>query len=139
MKYLLSTILIISFLILPSSCEDQLYFVDCSHCYTEKPTHAEIEISITFNKENPFVYMTIFEGAIEKNNIISEEVVYKVDAFYRRLPVEKYYSVMVRYIKGGRSIYAVDGKKLRLRKDESSCDEPCYYVLGDDFDLRLKE
>jgi len=135
MKYILQLLTLFTILLIPLSCENMdSIFVNCDECFSELPAHADISIIVTNNEENTDVPITIFEGSIDDGNIIYESI--NQTFFYAK--VGKYYSVIAEYRKNGKIIYAVDGKKLRAKKDESSCTEPCYVIVGDEFDVRLK-
>ncbi len=129
----LLTILIVIFF--PLSCENmESIFVDCNSCYNDKPLETIISISITNNEENRTVPITVYQGSIDDGEIIFEDI--NLTIF--NVEVGKYYSVVAKYNKDGKTIYAVDGKKVRTKLDESSCSDPCYIIIGDKFDVRLK-
>ena len=71
---------------------------------------------------------------IEDGTLIFENV----NLQYYTVDVGKYYTIVAKYNKGGKIVYAVDGKKVKTKLDQSSCSDPCYIVIGKDFDLRLK-
>ncbi|MHC1704848.1 MAG: hypothetical protein AB9846_13145 [Tenuifilaceae bacterium] len=137
MKKTIKILLVFFGLLIPFACEDMALLVDCDDCFTEKPTDAVLTIKVTINDENVFVPITIYFGNIEDGTIIKEDITY-FDNYKLVVDVDEYYSVLVKYNSKARTIYAVDGKKLRVKKDNSSCDNICYLVLGNVLDARLK-
>lgn len=137
MKKIASIILLIFGIIIPISCEDSIFLVDCDNCMVEKPSHTNLKIKVTINDENQSVPITIYLGTIEDGVILKEDIATKT-TYYYYAEVGNYYSVVVKYFSKGKVIYAVDGKKLWLKKDNSSCDSECYNIVGDNQDLRLK-
>ena len=68
-KKLLSSLIVISFIVLQSCVLQDLAEFDCSECYPEKPTHSWVELRLTINEENPEVPITIYLGPPE-NEVI---------------------------------------------------------------------
>jgi hypothetical protein len=127
------------FMIFIAGCDgDQsIESFDCSTCYQDKPEWGPLQIKVTINSENTIVYLTIYRGDIENNEIEFEGQTvypdYTVD-----VPVDKYYSVKAEYKVGDKTIYAVDGDKLKVKKNSTSCDQECYYFKGGYIDVRLR-
>jgi len=137
MRKIIKILLVFFGLLIPFACEDMAVLVDCDDCFTEKPTDAVLTIKVTINDENVFVPFTIYSGNIEDGTIIKEDITYSSN-YKLVVEVDEYYSVLVKYNSKARTIYAVDGKKLRVKKDNSSCDNTCYLILGNELDARLK-
>lgn len=121
------------------SCE-QSHMTDCRECNPEYPVQPVLKI-LYRNPEtiplNPKV--TLFEGAIEDSIIIRN--------FYIEEPVSfltfnailyKDYSATLEFIFEGQKYIATGAACPKVRYDESSCDEPCYYVYDNVIDLRLR-
>jgi len=122
----------------PSSCEDFKLLVDCDKCYTDVPNKYNLEIKVTLDKENPFVPITLYKGKIDNGEVIQEDTIYAQPYYTIDVKFKEYYSVIAKYRHNGRVIYAVDGRKLSKKLDESSCSKSCYVISGDELDLRLK-
>jgi len=132
-------ILLIAVAILtPSSCENFKLFVDCDKCFTDLSDKYSIELKVTIDKENPFVPITLYKGKIDDGRIIDSDTIYNTPYYTIEVKFGEYYSAIARYRHKGRVIYAVDGRKLKKKLDESSCDKSCYVISGDELDLRLK-
>jgi len=141
MKKTLIFVLTIASILIPMSCEDTTIFVDCSKCYTEKPIEGTLKVKISYNNENLSVPITIYLGDIEDGNILQQYITFgdtNHSYYYDGAEFGQYYSVVATYQKSGRTIKVVDGKKLRVRLDNSSCDNSCYVIEGDEFDVTLK-
>lgn len=124
--------------IIPLSCEDSILFVDCNKCFENISDKANLEVKLTINSENNSIPITIYRGTIDNGEIISEDTAYTDNFYSVNLDFDQYYSVVAKYKRGGRIIYAVDGKKLSTKYDKNSCTNPCYIIKGGEFDLRLK-
>ncbi|RPH32831.1 MAG: hypothetical protein EHM93_07850 [Bacteroidales bacterium] len=122
----------------PYSCEDFNLFVDCDKCYTDLSDKYSIEYQVTLDHENRFVPITLYRGSIDNGLIISEDTVHLLPHYSVSIDFGEQYSAVAKYTHKGRVIFAVDGKKLRKKRDKSSCEETCYTIEGDVLDLRLK-
>jgi hypothetical protein len=144
MKTFVVAMLFIIGVLIPISCEDKALLVNCSECLNDKPYKVTIKIRITSNSENPTVPITVYLGNIEEGNILVEDIgydnYYKSDNYYyfEKAEFGQYYTVVAKYQSNGRTIRVVDGKMLKVRLDNSSCDRSCYVIEGDKFDVRLK-
>lgn len=121
------------------SCEDfaETLFVDCGSCYRDEPNYAEVVVELSITNENPFVPITVYFGNYEDGVIAESDTAYSA-FFYFYLPVDKKYTFKATYKKDGLNYYVINGTKLRTRLDTESCSNPCYYVIGDEIDLRKK-
>ncbi|MCD4734692.1 MAG: hypothetical protein K8R53_01490 [Bacteroidales bacterium] len=143
MKYffLRNIIFIIGLLIIVSCCErdanDDSVGIDCSECYQDKPDLGPLNARLTINEDNPWVAIIIYRGYFEDKNIEYNDISFSQD-YWVDVPVDRYYSIVAKYIKGTDTIFVVDGDKLKVKHTDDTCDEPCYYFSGGYFDLRLK-
>ena len=138
MKSFITLSIIVITILTPSSCEDLKLFVDCDKCYTDLPEKYSIEIKVNLDSENPYIPITLYKGEIDNGSIIDTDTIYYTPYYTIDVKFGEYYSAIARYRHHGRVIYAVDGRKLSKKLDESSCNESCYVVSGDELDLRLK-
>jgi len=138
MKKSIILILTLFAILTPYSCEDSSLFFDCDKCYTSIVDKYSIELKVTINSENHFIPITFYRGDIDKGEIIFEDTIESMPYRTELVNFGEHYSAIARYSHNGRTIYAVDGKMLRKKLDESSCSEPCYVISGDILDLRLK-
>ncbi|MFP4365890.1 MAG: hypothetical protein ACLFQA_02240 [Bacteroidales bacterium] len=116
--------------------------VDCSECYTRKPEEAEINVKLTLNNTNPYVVVNVYSGRIEEEILILSDTA-RTETWNTVLPVDEYYTVTATYWSGAAdltyyNVTAIDGSHIRTRKISDTCDEPCWVVRGNDFNVRLK-
>jgi hypothetical protein len=111
--------------------------VDCSKCYQMKPEWVRLNVVLTINRENPFVPLSIYVGNVEDNILDWQDTSYSKDYWVDVKP-DRYYSVKAEYKKGTKTIFAIDGDKVKLDLLTADCDQDCYYQRGGNVDVRLK-
>jgi len=126
------------FFLLFFSCEDG-FVTDCRECYEEGIGDVQLELILGGSPvyEPFYKTVTIFEGAIEDSLILNRfgtELAYMtIDAM-----LYKNYTVTLKFSISGKEYIAVDAVCPKVRYDESSCDQPCYYIYDNVADLRLR-
>lgn len=121
------------------SCEDSLTG-DCNECYPGGIPPAKL-IILYMNPDyvpaNPVV--TLYEGSVEDGIIISTYVIdvgisfLEVDALYY-----KDYSATLEFFHEGQKYITTAGACPQSGYDESTCEEPCYFIYDNVLDLRLR-
>lgn len=111
---------------------------DCSTCYQDEPAIGPLTVYVTINAENQKVPLVIYRGDIESNAIEYVDTAFQSE-YWVDVPVDAYYSVKAEYKDGEKTIYAVDGDKLKLKKNAKDCDQECYYFDGGYLDVRLQK
>jgi len=111
---------------------------NCSECYQEKPEWGSILVHVTIDDENPRVPLVVYFGNFEDGNIDWYDTA-DTKEYYIEVRSDYYYSVTAEYKKGEKTIYAVDGDKIKLKYSSEDCDVPCYYFKGGYFDLKLRD
>ena len=132
--------LIVSLLILVLfSCEEG-YLTDCRECYPEETGRVTIEIryrNIDRVPVSPVV--TIYEGVVEDGIIIAR---YSVGDPTSSLSYDavlyKDYTATLEFIYDGQTYITTAAARPKVRYDEHTCDEPCYYIYDNIIDLRLR-
>jgi hypothetical protein len=120
------------------SCDDPFIFrIDCSECFTSPPDYTLVYITVNRNAENPKIPITIYYGPFEDNNIAAVDTA-RSNKIWISLQTNKHYTLKGEYYKNDRLYNVINGTHLRLRYDDETCDEPCYYIIGDEVDLTLK-
>jgi hypothetical protein len=134
-----NVIILISLLFIPIGCERQEPWesFDCKNCYQDKPEMGPLQIKVTINGQNPIVPFVIYRGVVEDNNIEFIDSANRSD-WSVDVPVNNYYSVNAQYKDGNNTIFVIDGDKLKLKENNSNCDERCYYFQGGYIDVRLR-
>ncbi len=135
-------IFLLLLIIILFSCERDTKFslfdkFDCSECYQIKPDSADLTVKITINNENPRVPLVIYKGKIEDQVIDYIDTAINSD-YYLWVKVDEYYSVEAKYKSGNKTIIAVDGDKIKAKKNSSECDETCYWIKGGYINVRLR-
>ncbi len=120
------------------SCNEYMGLtVDCSECYTIEPDSADIIIYLTINDIYTAVPITIYKDQVDDNRIEYIDTT-SVSPYYLFVQVNQDYSVKAEYKSDGKTIYAVDGDKLKTKHVSESCDEECWVITGGVMDVRLK-
>ena len=79
----------------------------------------------------------IYKGKIEDQVIDYIDTAINPD-YYLWVKVDEYYSVEAKYKSGNKTIIAVDGDKIKTKKNSSECDETCYWIKGGYINVRLR-
>jgi hypothetical protein len=124
---------------------DSLSSQNCNDCNTQEPDSADLKILVTINHENPYVPMKIYKGKIGDNGFdkIDQAHIEWIDTtnketMYLRVKLNEFYSVIVKYKSGVRTILAIDGSKISTQLVTDACNQNCYVVKGETLDVRLK-
>jgi len=121
------------------SCEEG-YMTDCGECYTDYPVQPTLKILFW----NPDLAMqnaivTLYEGAVDDSLIIRDYDIEIAASFLSYDAVlYKDYSATLEFIFEGQKYITTGAARPKVRYDETSCDEPCYYVYDNVIDLRLR-
>ncbi len=142
LQLLAGSLLCILMFILMACNPEEWSIVDCSECYLDEPSEAEINVKLTVNELNPFVEINIYSGRIE------EEIVLLTDTARREtwstiLPLNEYYTVTATYRSVSQTlnyniVTAIDGGFVRTRRILTRCDNTCWVIRGNSFNVRLK-
>ena len=129
--------LISLFFLLLFSCEDG-FVTDCRKCVEGRIGNVKLELLLGGSTvyEPFYKTVTVYEGEIEDSLILRRlgtELGYlEIDAM-----LYKNYTVTLQFAIKGKNYISVDALCPKVRYDESSCDQPCYYVYDNVADLRL--
>lgn len=119
------------------SCEKPGIVINCSECTQTEPSKATIRVKLEGNYDNSSVQIKIYEGNLEDNILYWTYTTSASNASFQ-VNMNKKYTVTAEYnIPEGRYI-AVDSATPRVRFEEDQCENPCYFVYDNNFDLRLK-
>lgn len=120
------------------SCEDG-FVTDCRECVEGRIGDVKMELFLGGSAAyEPFYKtVTIYEGEIEDSLILrrfgTERGYMEIDAM-----LYKNYTVTLQFAIKGKNYISVAAICPKVRYDESSCDQPCYYVYDNVADLRLR-
>lgn len=133
--YMLSIILVIT-----SACNPEEWeIVNCLECYTDQPSEATINVKLSTDKLNTSVIIDVYSGKLEEEILIVSDTVAS-QTWSTILPVNEYYTITATYIArtGDFNVTAIDGNLVKTRKITGVCDEPCWVVRGNNFNVKLK-
>lgn len=132
-------LILICFFWVFNSCEkNRGIIVDCDECYYDEPDSGDLIVYLTFNSENTRIPLTVYKGQVD------DEWIEYVDTaisspYYLYVALDEYYSVEAEYKSGNRTIYAVDGDKIKSRFVTETCEYDCWIISGGVIDVELKD
>jgi len=131
--------LILAALPLFYSCDQDsfVFDVNCDECFIEKPDSADLIIYLTINEDNPYVPLRFYRGEVEENVVEWVDTAYS-ETFYLYSPVDEYYSLEAKYLRGSDTIVVVDGDKLKTNQVSDVCDTDCWIIRGGIMNARLR-
>ena len=134
-----TSILLATLFLLLFSCEEG-YLTDCDECYTSSDYNVVLKIRYR-NEEfvpiNPVV--TLYDANIGDSVVIEKFHItdpYSYIDFYAIL--YKDYSAMLEYTYDGQKYAVVASACPKVRYDETTCEEPCWYGSDHVLDLRRR-
>jgi hypothetical protein len=122
-----------------NSCEkNRGITVDCDECYYEEPDSGDLIVYLTFNSENTRIPLTIYKDQVD------DEWIEYIDTaisspYYLYVALDEYYSVVAEYKSGDKTIYAVDGDKIKSKFVTETCEFDCWIISGGVVDAELKD
>jgi hypothetical protein len=122
------------------SCKEKLFTgdVNCSDCYTPKPDSALMNFRFTINDEYKEVPFVLYRGDFEDNRIdwidTANEATWRV-----MVKTDQKYSVKAKYKKGDKTLYAVDGGKVKVLLVTDACDQDCYVIKDETLNLEIRD
>ena len=134
MKYCLA-ISFAALLALFSACNNNQCDPDLE-CYSVRPDSGYVNLTITINNENQWVPIAIYEGQIDDSVLLLRDTVTDNILFYY-LAADTRYSATAEYKEAQLTILAVDGDRIRTRR-ETNCDDLCFTVNDANINLSLK-
>jgi hypothetical protein len=126
-------------LLLLFSCEEGT-ITDCNECDPDGVYHPQLTIYIRnseYEPVNPLV--TIYEGAIEDSIVLNRiNVIESTSYITYDAVLYKDYTVTVEFFLNSVKYVAIGAACPKVRYDESTCEQPCYYLYDNIIDLRLR-
>ncbi len=105
-------------------------------CIEVPPTEGYLSVRYTLNAQNPHVPIEIYRGDFENNDLILRDTLPSSHNPYR-LPIDEYYSVVAKYLRGQDTIIVIDGDDIEADETEYS-DKSCWSVDNGTIDVKLK-
>lgn len=134
-----TSLITVLLMLLLFSCEEG-FLTDCNECYTSDNYNVVLYIryrNLEAVPGNPVV--TLYEGNVSDSLIIGKYYItdpYSVTSHYAML--YKDYSATLEFIIDGQKYLITGGASPKVRYDETTCEEPCWYVYDNVIDLRLR-
>jgi hypothetical protein len=137
----ISTSLIIISLLAFSGCKEQFDEEDCitynyDDCNTVRPRIAELKMHFTISRDIHSVVFEIYKGTVDNGTVIITDTAFDSEVIYL-LPIPEYYSVRAIYKLADKTLYAVDGKEIKVEK-ENRCDSTCYSISDTNLDMIIQ-
>lgn len=122
------------------SCGEKIFTgdVNCDECYTTKPDEVDLIIEVTLSGGYPEVPIVVYRGEIEENQVEYIDTVYE-NPYYLYVKTDRKYSVLAKYVKEDKTLYAVDATKPKVLKVTDACDEECYVIEDVNLDVRIRK
>ena len=118
------------------SCEGLEFSVDCSECTAEEPYEATLKCQIDLVYDETLVQ--VWEGKLEDSILVDSRLILLSSVFEKNVALNKQYTITATYIIDNKTYVAVDSASPKVKRSKSKCDELCYYVYGNEVNLRLK-
>jgi hypothetical protein len=131
-------------LVLPG-CDQKVFTgaVECSECYQAKPDEYLLYVNLTFNDSITEIPLVLYRGGIGNHDTVYADTARAVDdnpyLFDIDVKIDTDYSMSAEYRFTGRTLYAVDGTRLKASLVTESCDVDCWVVDDNTMDLEIKD
>jgi hypothetical protein len=122
------------------ACDEKI--LNCSECYQDKPDSFELQVYLTFNDSINEIPLVLYNGNYEDNKIdyIDTAWVENGNPYWVYVKVDKEYSVRAEYRFTGKTIYAIDGTRLKAKHVSSDvCYPDCWVIDDNKLDLEIKD
>ena len=124
-------------IIFAMSCEGLEFFINCSECTVEEPHEATLKCRIDIDVQNGTL-VQIWEGKLEDSIFVDSTRIFSSSVFEKNVSINKHYTITATYIIDNKTYIAVGSASPKVKHANSKCDESCYYVYGNEVNLRLK-
>lgn len=127
------------------ACDNRSFIgiVECAECYQEKPDEYYLDVYLTFNDSITEIPLILYRGDIEDRDTVFADTARAGDGypylFGIDVRLERDYSMSAEYRFAGRTLYAVDGTRLKARLVTETCDVDCYVVDDNIMELEIKD
>jgi hypothetical protein len=133
-----TSLTIAAFLLLLFSCEEG-FITDCNQCYSD-----DYRVILRIRYRNPdympnHPVVTLYEGKVSDSIVLKKFYITDPTSYidYNAILYKDYSATLVFY-KDGQKYIITAGACPNVRYDETSCEEPCYYLYDNILDLRLR-
>jgi hypothetical protein len=146
MKTLKITVIFLILVFCFSCNEEENFFreislINCDKCTSEEPPDAYLEIKLEklykHSLSDPFINIIIYEGNLE-DGIVYKTIRTTNNETAENVPLNKKYTITAEYSINTHSYIAVTSVTPHVKYDRYNCNDPCYYVVDNSVNLRLK-
>ena len=134
-----TSIILATLFLLLFSCEEG-YLTDCDECSTSNDYSVVLKIRYRNSEYVPLdPIVTLFEGNIS-DSLVLEKFVINNPYLYIHFNALLYkdYSATLEFSYDGKKYVSVASACPKVRYDETTCEEPCWYVYDNILDLSLR-
>ena len=124
-------------IIFAMSCEGSEFLVNCKECTKAEPYEATLKCQVDSDSRYGAL-VQIWEGKLEDSIFVDSKRVYSSSVYEKKVPLNRYYTITATYTIDNKTYIAVGSASPKVKLSENKCDESCYYVYGNEVDLRLK-
>jgi hypothetical protein len=128
--------LVLTFLIILFSCEENGKVIDCKDCTSYEPADAILKAEVVPNSSTG-VWIKLWEGKLEDNILVDSVKIFNT-SYEIKVALNKSYTITATYRIDNKIYTAIDSATPRVRYTTDYCEEACYYIYDHTFDLRLK-
>lgn len=108
-----------------STCGIDLSSNPCENCFEEKPSVGLLSVYVSYNSEHQAIPIRILKGKLESGSVYIQDTLREPLVEYW-VEVGSFYTVEATYKLGEKTILAVDGDRVSVYLDDSSCDAACW-------------
>ena len=134
------TLMLLAVMLFSLSCNSSN--TDCNpadgvppNCDDIEPTTGVLSMDLTVNTENPFVPIAVYYGYVDDSVLYFQDTIGSKSVSYD-VPIGQRYTVVAKYAMQGRTVYAIDGGKVKLKTNDN-CGYTCYTTVDLDLNLQL--
>jgi len=109
----------------------------CTDCLDNDPLVAKLEIKLSPDYFYKSVIIDIYEGNVE-DSVLYKSYETSVPGFKVFVPINKKYTLVARYYIPDDYFLVVNSVLPVSKYDEMQCEKPCYYVVDNLVNLKLK-
>jgi len=123
-------------IIFAMSCEGTEFSVKCSDCTKDEPYVTMLKCKIIPDSYEGTL-VQIWEGKLEDSILVASKRVFGL-TFETAVALNRYYTITATYIVDNKTYVAVNSATPKVGRADNKCDEACYFVYGNEVNLRLK-
>ncbi len=108
----------------------------CRDCLDSDPLMANLELRLNADNKNG-INIEIYEGNLD-DSILYKTYATGASSASVFVPINKKYTIVAKYFITGYNYYVINSVTPHSKYDEVQCEKPCYIVVNNKVDMRLK-